>query len=87
MKYIFKKKKNRPPANCYSTIYEVDRPVVHFVTFSVIRSRENFENERKSYAIEKIVEMKLWAKGTHLFFHVNGDAITQKSKAETFFKK
>ena len=40
---------------------------VHFVTFSEIRSRENFESERKFYAIEKKLEMKLWAKGTHLF--------------------
>ena len=40
---------------------------MHFVTFWVIRSRENFENERKFYAIEKIIEMKLFAKGTHLF--------------------
>ena len=43
------------------------RPGAHFVTFLVIRSRENFEKVRKFYAIEKI-EMKLWAKETHLFF-------------------
>ena len=28
----------------------------HFVTFSVMKSRENFKNERKFYAIEKIKE-------------------------------
>ena len=39
----------------------------HFFTFLVIRSRENFENEIKFYAIDKIIDMKLWAKGMHLF--------------------
>ena len=55
----------RSPTNFFLTFPFDPRAGVYFVTFLVMRSPENFKNERKFYALEKY-KIKLWAKGKPL---------------------